>query len=67
MHSAVRQELPASVASSVNPLEPYDKFALIRITGFVSRSVPPIGNCNVSVKLNLDRVQLAEQVRGFPE
>src|ERR1700730_4536765 len=65
MHSPMRQELPLSVAPCINPFEPYDKWALFLIPSIVSGSVSSIRNRNVSVKLNLYRVQIAQQVWDF--
>src|ERR1700680_2898835 len=63
--SPMRQELPVAVASRIHPLEPYDKWALFRVPSSVLSSVPSIGDGNVSVKLNLYRVQIAQLVRDF--
>src|SRR5438034_11226462 len=59
------QELPPSVAARVDALEPYRERPAPGIPSLVTRAVPSVRDRNVPMELDLDRVEIAREVRGF--
>src|SRR2546425_647268 len=59
------QELPAAVPSRIHALEPDGELPAPRVPSPVTCPVASVGDRDVSVELDLHRVEIASEVRDF--